>query len=323
MELRQLRYFVSVVECGSMGRAAIELDVVTSTLSQQISRLESELSVRLLQRTKTGVRPTEAGLAFWHRAQLVLRHADEAAHVAKTGRLTGQVTIGFAPSTSGVVALPFMRAMRERYPDVGLRIVESLSGNLESMLVARQLDLAILFGGVTGKRFSTLPLLNERLFAISAAQFGLPADGKTLSIRQLAAFPLVLPSGNHGLRVLINAAFAKANCQMDLVAEIDGLPTLMEAVGTGIGVTVQPGAALARCDAAAFRIAPVHSAHLTRLNQLASLSDDELSPPGLAARVVLTDVARELVSAGKWAGAKLISSGSLDDEGGASSLHDS
>ncbi|MFP3656566.1 LysR family transcriptional regulator, partial [Burkholderia sp. SIMBA_052] len=65
MELRQLRYFVRVVECGSMGRAALELDVVTSTLSQQISRLESELSVRLLQRTKTGIQPTNAGLAFW------------------------------------------------------------------------------------------------------------------------------------------------------------------------------------------------------------------------------------------------------------------
>ncbi|MFM0487659.1 LysR family transcriptional regulator [Paraburkholderia graminis] len=307
MELRQLRYFVRIVECGTMGRAAIELDVVTSTLSQQISRLESELSVRLLQRTKTGIQPTEAGLAFWHRAQLVLRHADDAARVAKTGRLAGQVAVGFAPSTSGVVALPFMRAMRERYPDISLRVVESLSGNLESMLVARQIDLAILFGSATGKRLSTMPLLDERLFAISAAQFDLPANAKGLSIRELAAFPLIVPSGNHGLRVLINAAFAKANCQLNLAAEIDGLATLMEAVGSGLGVTIQPGAALARCDATAFRTVPVHSSYMTRLNQLASLSDDELSPAGLAARVVLKNVTREIVSAGKWAGAKLVS----------------
>ncbi|MGV7246624.1 LysR family transcriptional regulator, partial [Caballeronia sp. M23-90] len=62
MELRQLRYFVRVIEHGSMGRAAMELGVVTSTLSQQISRLESELSTRLLQRTANGVVPTDAGL---------------------------------------------------------------------------------------------------------------------------------------------------------------------------------------------------------------------------------------------------------------------
>lgn len=312
LELRQLRYFVRVVECGSMGRAAAQLDMVTSALSQQISRLEGELSVRLLQRTKTGVQPTSAGLAFWHRAQLLLRSADDAIRAAKSGRLSGQVAIGLAPSTSGVVALPFMRAMRERYPDVSLRLVESLSGNLESMLTARQIDLAILFGGMPSRRFSVVPLLHERLFAISAPRFGLSTKGKNLSISQLAEFPLILPSAAHGLRVLIDAAFAKANCEMNVIAEIDGLATLMEAVGEGLGVTVQPGAALARCDADAFSTVPVQSGHLSRLNQLASLSDDELSPAGLAARVVMLDVVRELVNADKWSGASLVQPTSAD-----------
>ena len=79
MELRQLRYFVRIVELGSMGRAAVDLDMVQSALSQQISRLESELSTRLLQRTAKGAVPTEAGLAFFREAQLALRHADQAA----------------------------------------------------------------------------------------------------------------------------------------------------------------------------------------------------------------------------------------------------
>jgi len=64
MELRQLRYFVRIVELGSMGRAALDLQMVQSALSQQISRLEGELSTRLLQRTSKGTVPTEAGLAF-------------------------------------------------------------------------------------------------------------------------------------------------------------------------------------------------------------------------------------------------------------------
>jgi LysR family transcriptional regulator, regulatory protein for tcuABC len=289
-----------------MGRAAAQLDMVTSALSQQISRLEGELSVRLLQRTKTGVQPTSAGLAFWHRAQLLLRNADDAIRAAKSGRLSGQIAVGFAPSTSGVVALPFMRAMRERYPDVSVRVVESLSGNLESMLTARQIDLAILFGGMPSRRFSVVPLLNERLFAISAARLGLSTKGKGMSISELSEFPLILPSAAHGLRVLIDAAFAKANCEMNVVAEIDGLATLMEAVGEGLGVTVQPGAALARCDANAFSTVPVQSGFLSRLNQLASLSDDELSPAGLAARVVMLDVVRELVTKNRWSGATLV-----------------
>ena len=76
MELRQLRYFVRVVELGSLGRAGVDLGVVTSTLSQQISRLEGELSTRLLRRTTTGLIPTDAGLAFWHQAQLALRQLE-------------------------------------------------------------------------------------------------------------------------------------------------------------------------------------------------------------------------------------------------------
>ena len=145
MELRQLRYFVRVVELGSMGRAASDLGVVTSALSQQISRLEGELCTRLLQRTSAGVLPTDAGLAFLQQAQLTLRHADDAVRAAQQARLAGHVSVGFAPSTTAVLCVPFLEAMRARYPDVRLRLVESLSGNLGSMLNARQLDVAVLF----------------------------------------------------------------------------------------------------------------------------------------------------------------------------------
>lgn len=70
MELRQLRYFIRIVELGSMSRAAIELDMVQSALSQQISRLEGELGTRLLKRNPRGVEPTEAGTAFFREAKL-------------------------------------------------------------------------------------------------------------------------------------------------------------------------------------------------------------------------------------------------------------
>ncbi len=152
MELRQLRYFVRVVEQGSMSRAALDLDVVQSALSQQITRLESELATRLLQRTPRGVTPTEAGLAFFREAQLTLRHADQAVRAAQQARLSGTVTVGLAPTTSGVLGLPLMQAMRTRYPDVRLHMVESMSGHLTAMLHARELDLAVLFDTTCTRR---------------------------------------------------------------------------------------------------------------------------------------------------------------------------
>ena len=175
MELRQLRYFIRVVELGSMGRAAADLGMVTSALSQQISRLEGELSVRLLQRTTTGVVPTDAGVAFWRQAQLALRHVDEAARAAQHARLSGHVSVGLAPSTASVLALPFMSGLRARYPDIRLHLVESLSGNLAAMLNARQLDLAVLFETEAAQRWSVTPLLDERLFVVGSPQLtGMP-----------------------------------------------------------------------------------------------------------------------------------------------------
>lgn len=305
MELRQLRYFVRVVELGSMGRAAADLGVVTSALSQQISRLEGELSTRLLQRTSAGVAPTDAGLAFLHQAQLALRHADDAVRAAQQARLSGHVSVGLAPSTAAVLALPYIEAMRQRYPEIRLRLVESLSGNLAAMLNARQLDLAVLFDTESARRWSVSPLLDERLFAIGAQGLaGLPT-GKRVRLAALAQLPLILPSGSHGLRAIVNAAFARARCEPRVVLEVDGLAVLMDAVRAGLGATIQPGAATVRLPAQAMRMVEITDAGSRRRNLLASLSDDELAPAALAARVVLADTARALVAAGRWPGATL------------------
>lgn len=305
MELRQLRYFVRVVELGSMGRAAADLGLVTSTLSQQISRLESELSTRLLRRTTTGIAPTDAGLAFWRQAQLALRHADEATRVAQQARLAGHVSVGLAPSTASVLALPFMNALRQRYPDISLRLVESLSGNLSAMLNARQLDLAVLFETDAASHLSSIPLLDERLFLIGASSLtGMPST-KKVRLKDISTLPLVMPSGTHGLRAIVSTAFSRAKCKPNIVAEVDGLAILMDVVRSGLAATIQPGAATTRLPASEIRLAELAESGLRRRNLLASLPEDELSPAVLAARIVLRDLVRELVANAVWPGASL------------------
>ena len=305
MELRQLRYFAKLVECGSMGRAATELGIVTSALSQQISRLEGELSTRLLVRTSTGVVPTDAGLAFLRQAQLALRHADDAAQAARQSRLSGHVSVGLAPTTASVLAVPFMRAMQARYPDVRVQLVESLSGHLATMLNARQLDLAVVFHTETARRWSVLPLLDERLFLIARPdQPGLPA-GDLVRLRDLADMPLLLPSGSHGLRALVNTGFARLRLAPAIAAEVDGLTVLMELVREGMAATIQPGAAAVRLHGEPLGLWRIADRQLKRANLLASLSDDELSPAALAVRVLLAQTVAELVRDGRWPGASL------------------
>lgn len=313
MELRQLRYFVRVLELGSISRAALDLELVQSALSQQISRLESELSTRLLQRTSKGVVATEAGMAFFREAQLTLRHADQAVRAAQLARLTGAVSVGLAPTTSAVLGLPLMRAMRERYPDVRLHIVEGMSGHLTSMLNSRQLDLTILFDTQAARRWSVLPLVEEKLFLIQAKSKATKASQAVTRTRMadLKDIPLILPTGTHGLRSALDAAFARAKFKPQLTAEIDSLAMTMAAVEAGLGSTVQPWAALAAYTglpnvAERFTWSEIAEPLVRRVNAICSLSDDELSPAALAARVVLADCARELVTSKQWLGVKLI-----------------
>lgn len=305
MEIRQLRYFIKICELGSMGRAAIELDVVTSALSQQISRLESELSTRLLQRSPAGVIPTEAGTAFMHHAQLALRNIDNAAQAARHARLSGQVSVGFAPTTASVLGLPFQKVMRERYPDIRLHLVEALSGNLAAMLNARRIDLGIIFKADAHRHWHTSPLLEEKLFLVAAPTVkGLVARERVL-LSELADVPLVLPSAPHGLRALVDAGFMRANVIPDIALEVDGLAMLMDTVMDGQLASIQPGAASTRHAGAGLLHMEIADEGMARQNLLASLSDEDLSPAGLAARVVIAEVVRTTVREGRWKGAQL------------------
>ncbi|EBU0419265.1 tricarballylate utilization LysR family transcriptional regulator TcuR [Salmonella enterica] len=305
MELRQLRYFVRIIETGSMGSAAQDLDIGVSALSQQMSRLENELAIRLLQRTSRGVTPTNAGLAFYSQAQLALRHADDAILAAREARLSGHVSVGMAPSTASILGIPFIHAMQENYADVRLHVVESLSGNLERMINTRQIDLAIVFQKDKILRWSARPLLEEQLFLIGSHALLAALPDNPITPEQLAGIPLIMPSQGHGLRGRLDAVCQEHALNVEIVAEIDGLALLMRAVRDGLGATLQPGAAISHLDNDALRVIGVHNPVLSRPNFLVSLSDDELTPAGLAARVVLTKVMRQLVDAGEWPGATL------------------
>lgn len=301
MEIRQLEYFLKVIECGSMGKAAIELDVGTSALSQQIAKLEGELSTRLLSRASTGAMPTAAGIAFMTHAKLALRQLDRAVVAAHDQRSSESVSIGLPPTIASILALPLIVEMQERFPQIKLQIVESLSGHLASMINTRNLDMAIMFSTKAHRRWHVRPLLRESLFFISSSQVS-GSLSKSIKLRDLATKELILPSADHGLRSILDASFERLGIQPNIVMEIDGLAILMEAVKQGFGATVQPGSALARLSRSEYNIAKIQGNEAQRNSYLSSLPEDELSPAALVVRSVILKVAQQLVNDAKWPG---------------------
>lgn len=302
MELRQLRYLVRTIELGSISQAALDLGVAQSAVSLQIQRLEGELATRLLQRTPSGIIPTDAGIAFLSHAQLALRHADEAMLAARQSRLSGVVGLGLAPTTAGVLGVPLLQAMQVQYPDIRIHLVEGMSGHLGQMLNAREIDLAVLFGADQARRWTVQHLLDERLFFVCGAQSRI--DQLPTTLAGIADTELVLPTHRHGLRRVIDAAFGSLNRNANIVAEVDSLTVLMDMVAAGMAATLQPWSALARQPEASSRLrwAEIADVGTARRNLLCSLSDDELSPAALATRGVLRQVVGQLIDDGRWKG---------------------
>ncbi|WP_061172282.1 LysR family transcriptional regulator [Caballeronia hypogeia] len=302
MELRQLRYFVRAVELGSIRRAAAELGIAAAALTRDLDRLEAQLATQLFRRARNGLVPTDAGCAFLRHAQLTLRHAVDAVEAAREPRLVGHVSVGLPPSTASMLGVPFMIAMRERHPELRVHLVEALSGHLAAMLDARQLDLALVARGSATRRWRVSPLLDERMYLIGRADLpGFPAQ-EAIGLGQLGDLPLVMPSGSHGLRSLLDIAFERAGVRARVAYEIDGLALLMDAVRAGLGATLQPGCVAPREPDSPLRALLIADSEARRQTMIASQADDELSPAALAARVVLFDVARELTAAGRWPG---------------------
>ncbi|WP_335977266.1 LysR family transcriptional regulator [Acinetobacter calcoaceticus] len=307
MELKQLKYFIAVIESGSLGKAAKNLDIGTSALSQQISKLESELSIRLLQRTALGTVPTPAGLAFFQQVQLALRHLDHAVDSAHSSRLSGHVTVGFSPSVAAVIGTHFLKLMRNRYPDIKVRLIEGLSGDLKALVNARQLDVAIIFSDDVDPQWAIQPLVKEQMFLISPkevlSQYHLESciDTQTITHPQLKELPLILPSQRHGLRLLLEQKIH----QLKVAYEIDGLHLLMESISQLEMATIQPaGAALnSRQDLCLLRV--VEPA-IERINYLISLSEEEISPATLATKVVIRACVTNLINEKRWPSGKLI-----------------
>ncbi|MGB5808046.1 LysR substrate-binding domain-containing protein, partial [Castellaniella sp.] len=108
----------------------------------------------------------------------------------------------------------------------------------------------------------------------------------------------------HGLRSTLASAVRRQAVKLEVALEIDSLAMLMDAVAAGLVATIQPGAAITRMAGHDLAMARLSDPGLVRRNLLASLSDEELSPAGLAVRVALRDVVRGLVESGQWLGAR-------------------
>lgn len=242
INLRRLKYFVKIVDVGSLTQAADLLHIAQPAISQQLATLEAEVRQQLLLRTKRGVTPTEAGKVLYRHAQLILRQCDQAVvdmQTASSG-ISGSVCIGLAPGTmAATLALPLLRILRARHPGIVPYLNENYGTTLSELVMSGRMDLAVLYGGrdaIHGLQF--LPLLRESLYLVGPPS--MPAPSETITVRELAEFDLYLPRSYNYLRRLVDEAFASLGLKPRVVAEIESAKTLSALISDGLGAAVVP-----------------------------------------------------------------------------------
>ncbi len=302
MELRQLRYFVAIVDHGSLSRAARVLHIVQPALTQQIQLLEEELHTQLLHRSAQGTITTETGKLFYEHAQAILKQVDDArSAVMQSGsRPAGTVALGIPQSVSAALALPLLMAVRAQYPEITLQLTEELSGNLIEQLKSGRINLAVLFDDGQLHPFVVKPLVEEQMMYITKAGSQYAGEGRSVSLAQALAAPLILPGFRHGVRPRIEQVIRNAGLQIDHVVDINSVAILKSALLADMGATILATAPLAaEIDRGELVALPIDEP-VSRSIALCASKNIPLTNAAAAVERLVLEVAHSLCESGQW-----------------------
>lgn len=305
MDLRQLRYFVEIVEQASLTRAAESLNVAQPALSIHLKNMEAELGTALALRSRNGVTTTEAG-------QLLLAHArrmlseqenieDEIRNMA--AEPMGHVRLGLPGTIGPLLTVPLIEAVQQLYPKIRVTISEAMSGFVINWLNEGQIDFAIIYTQPNERALRSEIILKEEVFAIS--QVG-RLNRTFVDVSTLAKLPLILPSRGHGLRTLIHNFFALHRKEPDIAIEIDSFISIKALVARGHGISLLPMHAVAdEIRNRQMAALPVGPQPFQRNILLACRS----SKPMTRSQSVIYDLIRNLMTGmaqdGRWPGATM------------------
>jgi DNA-binding transcriptional LysR family regulator len=241
MDIRQLRYFLAVVDQGTIHRAAGVLYVAQPSISHSLRRLEEELGTELFLRRGRGLVLSSAGEALVEPAREVVQLLEVArATVESVGGLRGgRLTIASMPSQAVSPLTRLIADFAARYPQVEVRVVASDRPDDVREAVrtgAAELGVLAVPGGFHG--FDDLrvqPIETQRFVLVARSDVSLPAE-EPIAISSLRGLPLIVGQPGTGMRRVADAIIAATDCR--LAVEIEHREALLPLVLSGVGVAV-------------------------------------------------------------------------------------
>lgn len=302
MDFRRFEHFLKIAELGSLSRAADRMRIAQPALSRQIRMLEDEAGTQLFVRHRRGVQLTAAGEALRQQIAGPVRQIRQAFDDIRSRSVEGggQIALGVPPTVSYILAGRLARRVAEKAPNVSLRIVEGYAGHLIDWLQRGEIDVAVLYGPASDYQMKVTDILYEDLMLVGPAGSHLDPD-RPMSLKEVAELPLVLPSQPHGLRLVVEAAAAKARVKLNVRYEADSFLVLKELTGFGLGYTALPLSAFGRELASGeLRYAPIGHPPVIRQLVLGVPPEEQLTRSARIVVNLLRDEIAHLVRTGEW-----------------------
>ena len=239
--LRQIRAVIAVVEEGSFTRAAARENATQSGISQHIAAVEKALDIRLFERTSTGVRATPAGERYYRRCVEAVGLIEVAGGEMRklAGRVSGPLRIGLMPTFTRAALAPVLAHFVAAHPDVTLKIVEGYSAALTDMVLAGDLDFAVVpaFEGRVGLAARLIARDREMLLSGPERELTPLAPIRLAALRPLK---LVVPGTHNVRRRNLETYFSTHGIVVDELIEMDAMMGTLEFVAASDWVTVLP-----------------------------------------------------------------------------------
>ena len=244
MELRHLRYFITVAEELNFSKAALRLYTAQPSLSQQIKDLEDDVGVRLLNRTKRKVELTEEGAVFLEQARLTLAQADKAVAMARQVSQAKQqlLRIGFVPVAEMKIFPYVLPNLRVQNPDLKIDLLSLNNVDQIRGIKKGELDISFTRDNFQSDEIESKFVLREPLIFIKPKEHPL-AKYERIPVQALDGIDFIIPSDEQS-KMLHDAIlnFAKDHgIEFNIVQKADNILFNINSIGIGLGCTILPG----------------------------------------------------------------------------------
>lgn len=244
MELRHLRYFITVAEELNFSKAALKLFTAQPSLSQQIKDLEEDVGVRLLNRTKRKVELTEEGAVFLEQARLTIAQSEKAIAMARQVSKAKQqlLRIGFVPVAEMKIFPYVLPNLRVQSAELKIEL-QSLNNNDQLRGIKKgELDITFTRENLSSDEIESIFVLREPLIFVLPKDHPL-ASYERIPVKALDGIDFVIPSESESktLHDLILNFAQLHNIQFNIVHKADNILFNINSIGMGLGCTILPG----------------------------------------------------------------------------------